>query len=173
MLTEQTDRYFAWTVSPPLTAAFLGAGYAASCVFQLLAARQQMWIHARIAPIGALLFTGLTLLATLIHLDRFHLNSFIGLFWLLIYAIAPPVMAVLVVRQWRTPGIDPDRTRPLASWLRILMGVQALVLIPLGAGLLLAPQPSAQFWPWVLLLVSAAGGLSQRRAVGRRRVPAR
>src|SRR5216683_6860232 len=71
VLTEQTDRFFAWTVSPPLTAAFLGAGYAASCVFQLIAARQRLWIRARIAPVGALLFTSLTLLATLIHLDRF------------------------------------------------------------------------------------------------------
>jgi len=153
--TDQTDRYFAWTVSPPLTAAFLGAGYAASCVFQLLAARQQMWIHAWIAPIGALLFTGLTLLATLIHLDRFHVNSFIGQLWLVIYAIAPPVMVVLLVRQWRTLGVDPDRTRPLATWLRILLGVQALVLIPAGAGLFLAPQLSPQLWPWVLTPLTA------------------
>ena len=155
VFTDQTDRYFAWTVSPPLTAAVLGAGYGASCVFQLLAARQRVWMHARIAPLGALLFTSLTLLATLIHLDRFHLNSFIGLAWLGIYAIAPPVMVVLLILQWRTPGVDPDRTRPLASWLRILLGVQALVLIPVGAGLFLAPQLSAQFWPWDLTSLTA------------------
>ncbi len=29
-------------------------------------------------PAGALIFTSLSLLATLIHLDRFHLHSFIG-----------------------------------------------------------------------------------------------
>jgi hypothetical protein len=42
VLTERTDRFFAWTISPPLTAAFLEAGYAASCVFQVLAARQRL-----------------------------------------------------------------------------------------------------------------------------------
>ncbi len=97
----------------------------------------------------------LTLLATLIHLDRFHVNSFIGQLWLVIYAIAPPVMVVLLVRQWRTLGVDPDRTRPLATWLRILLGVQALVLIPAGAGLFLAPQLSPQLWPWVLTPLTA------------------
>src|SRR6266852_2883343 len=139
VMTEQTDRFFAWTISPPLTAAFLGAGYAASCVFQLLAAWRKLWIHARIAPLGALIFTSLTLLATLIHLDRFHLDSFIGVFWVLIYAIAPPVMLVLLIRQWHMHGADVDRTQPLSTWLRLLLGVQALVLVPLGAVLFFAP----------------------------------
>jgi hypothetical protein len=159
VLTERTDKFFAWTVSPPLTAAFLGAGYAASCVFQLLAARERLWIHARIAPVGALLFTGLTLLATLIHLDRFHLDSPIGVLWLAIYAVAPPVMLVLLVRQWRMAGADADRTRPLATWLRLLLGLQALVLVPLGAALFLTPLLTAPLWPWTLTPLTA-------RAVG-------
>jgi hypothetical protein len=148
LLTEQTDRYFAWTVSPPLTAAFLGAGYAASCVFQLMAARQKLWIHARIAPPGALLFTTLTLIATLIHLDHFHLDTFIGTFWLLIYAVAPPVMMLILIRQWRTPGADLPRQQPLATWLLTLLGLQALVLVPVGAGLFIAPQLVGPLWPW-------------------------
>ena len=155
VLTEQTDRFFAWTVSPPLTAAFLGAGYAASCVFQLLAARQRLWIHARIAPLGALIFTSLTLLATLIHLDRFHLDSFIGVFWVAIYAVAPPAMLLLVIRQWRMPGADADRTQPLASWLRLLLGLEALILVPLGAALFIAPQLTAPVWPWMLTPLTA------------------
>ena len=155
VLTERTDKFFAWTVSPPLTAAFLGAGYAASCVFQLLAARQRLWIHARIAPLGALIFTSLTLLATLIHLDRFHLDSFIGVFWVLIYAVAPPVMLVLLIRQWRMPGADVDRTQPLANWLRLLLGLQVLILVPLGAALFIAPLVTAPLWPWALTPLTA------------------
>jgi hypothetical protein len=155
VLTEQTDRFFAWTVSPPLTAAFLGAGYAASCVFQLLAARQRLWIRARIAPVGALLFTSLTLLATLIHLDRFHLDSPIGVFWVAIYAVAPPVMLVLLIRQWRMPGADADRTQPLVTWLRLLLGMQALILLPLGAALFIAPTLMGPLWPWTLTPLTA------------------
>ena len=33
-----TDRYFAWTIKPPATAAFLGAAYAAGCVLVVLGA---------------------------------------------------------------------------------------------------------------------------------------
>ena len=32
LLSEKTDVYFSWTINPPLTAAFLGAGYLASFV---------------------------------------------------------------------------------------------------------------------------------------------
>src|SRR5207249_2175253 len=73
--TEQTDRYFAWTVLPPITAAFLGASYWASCIFELAAARQHTWARARVAVPAVLIFTTLTMVVTLAYLDRFHLFS--------------------------------------------------------------------------------------------------
>src|SRR5205823_914957 len=73
--TEQTDLYFAWTIKPPITAAFLGAAYWASCVLELLSARERVWARARLAVPALLVFTTLMLLATLLHLDRFHLNG--------------------------------------------------------------------------------------------------
>src|SRR5829696_5527614 len=67
VLTEYTDRFFAWTIDVPLTAAFLGASYWGSFALVLVASRQQAWALARIAVPGVWLFTVLTLLATLIY----------------------------------------------------------------------------------------------------------
>lgn len=75
LLPEQTDTYFAWTINPPLTAAFLGAGYWASFILELLSAREKSWVRARLAVPSVIAFTFLTLIVTLIHLDRFHLSS--------------------------------------------------------------------------------------------------
>lgn len=75
ILTEQTNLYFAWTIQPPLTAAFLGAGYWASFLLEIFAAREKVWAKARIAVPAVFTFTTLTLVATLLHLDRFHFNS--------------------------------------------------------------------------------------------------
>ena len=116
VLSEQTDRYFAWTVAPPLTAAFLGAAFWAAGILELLAARQRVWASARIAVPAVLLFTTLTLLATLLHLDRFHLDTASGWVWLAVYAAVPPVMLALFVRQLRVPGGDPPRRAPLPRW---------------------------------------------------------
>src|SRR4051794_16705447 len=119
VLTEMTDRYFAWTVRPPLTAAVLGAAYWSSCVLEFVAARERTWARARAAVPAVLVFTALTFLVTLIHRDRFHLGApsgpltiFATWVWIAIYAIVPLAMAVLLVVQFRTPGGDEARVAP-------------------------------------------------------------
>ena len=150
VLTEQTDRYFAWTINPPITAAFLGAAYWASFLLEFLAARQRIWAHARVAVPAVLVFTTLTLVATLLHLDRFHLDSVFGWVWVAVYAVVPPLMLALLVYQLRVPGADPLRQAPLAPWLRGALGLQAALLLLFGAALFLAPQTAAPLWPWML-----------------------
>src|SRR6266566_5061153 len=99
-------------------AAFLGANYLAAVALELLAARQREWARVRVAFWPVLAFTSLTLVVTLIHLDRFHLHG--GAFvtrlgtwiWLAIYVVVPPVMIVLGARQLRVSGVDAPRSRP-------------------------------------------------------------
>ena len=81
VLTEHTDRFFAWTIDVPLTAAFLGASYWGSFALVLVASRQQAWAWARVALPGVWLFTVLTLVATLIHIDLFRMDSVFGWAW--------------------------------------------------------------------------------------------
>jgi hypothetical protein len=48
--SEQTDLYFAWTITPPLTAAFLGAAYWSSLVLLFLSVRQTSWAKGHLGP---------------------------------------------------------------------------------------------------------------------------
>lgn len=156
VLTDFTDRFFAWTVKPSLTAAFLGAAYWSSFVLEFLASRERVWARARIAVPAVLVFTTLTLMTSLIHLDRFHMTvpdvitRSAAYAWLIVYAVVPPFMAFLLVRQLRMPGGDPPVERPLPRWLVLVIGVQAVVMLLLGAGLLLAPERFAVLWSWTL-----------------------
>src|SRR5713226_10073681 len=102
VFTEQTATYFAWTISQPfLTAAFLGASYWAAVPVEVIAARQSTWATARVAVPAIWLFTTLTLVATLLHFDKFHFSSPIASaqgaawFWLAIYAGVPVAMALI------------------------------------------------------------------------------
>jgi hypothetical protein len=161
VFSESTDRFFAWTINPPLTAAFLGAAYWASFAMEFLAARKRIWAHARIAVPAVLIFTGLTLIVTLIHLDRFHLNhpNFItrgaAWAWLIVYAIVPPIMGVLLYLQLRAPGGDPPRQTSLPTWVRAMLAVHALIMIPLGLGLMFVPEAMLGLWPWSLTPLTA------------------
>ena len=156
LLPEQTDTYFAWTIQPPLTAAVLGAGYWASFVLELLSARERLWAKTRVAVPAVLLFSTLTLVITLIHADRFHFHSphlvtRAGTWvWLCVYVTVPVAMSWLLVAQQRQAQPDPARVAPLASWTRVLLALQAAVMLMVGVPMLLVPQAMLGAWPWAL-----------------------
>ncbi len=161
LFTEQTDTFFAWTVSPPITAAFLGAAYWAAVPVEVIAARQSTWAKARVAVPAIWLFTTLTLVVTLLHFDRFHFSSPIpsaqgaAWFWLAIYAGVPVAMLVIGLLQIRVPGGDPPRGPALPTWMRIVVFAQGGGMLAFGVGLLLVPTVVGPAWPWTLTPLTA------------------
>jgi hypothetical protein len=161
VLSTHTDAYFAWTIRPPLTAAFLGAGYAAGLVLVLLGLRARAWAEARIAVVTVAVFSTLTLLATVLHRDRFHFSAdgaiarFAAWFWLGIYIVVPIALVVLTVLQQRQPGVDPPRRHPLPAWLAGAFAVQGLIMLAVGAALYAVPSTARSLWPWTLTPLTA------------------
>jgi hypothetical protein len=147
LLSGQTEHYFAWTINPPLTAAWLGATFWASSVIVFLAARQPVFAKLRPAMPGGLLFVWLMLGATALHLDRFHLDRVNGWAWVAVYFTVPPALTYILWQQFRAPGGDPPRTAPLPAWLRLAFAAYAVAIL---LGLYLAPQTTAVIWPWTL-----------------------
>jgi hypothetical protein len=162
---NDTARYFSWTIAVPVTAAFLGAGYLAAAVLESLAARQSSWQRARIAVPGVLAFTTLTLVVTLIHLNKFHLDAasvvtrLLTWGWLAIYVGVPPVLAFLWWRQARAATGAVAAGPHLPPIVRAALGLQGAVMLVLGAALLVAPVQVAKLWPWPLTALTgrAAG----------------
>ena len=179
VFSEQTDIYFSWTIKPFLTAAFLGAGYWSSVLLEFMAAREKVWARSRIAVIPVLTFTTLTLIATLLHLDKFHLDAteFAPITiaatwaWMAIYGLVPPLMFGILIYQLRKPGTDEPRTALMPNWLVIVLGVEGGVMLLLGVLLFFAKEifPATfvdanniqllPFWSWTLTPLTA-------RAVG-------
>jgi hypothetical protein len=155
-LTEQTATSFAWTIQSFMTAAFLGAGYLASFFVEFLAYREKTWANARVAVPSVFLFTTLTLVATLLHLDKFHLNSPIfsamvaAYLWLAIYIAVPIAMLILLIYQIRLHGSTPKRKATLYTWMRLVLGAQGTIMLVTGITLFLSPSTAFIFWPWAL-----------------------
>jgi hypothetical protein len=154
--TERTDDLFAWTIEPPLTAAFLGACYLGAVVLLLSAARAATWSEARVTAVAGFVLIALVLLATLIHVDLFHTDSPDTLTkagtWAFIatYVVLPPAFLWLIVRELRLGGDDPPRRAPLPRWALATLAFQGGVLAVLGAALLVAPTSAGDLWPWEL-----------------------
>ncbi len=160
-LSTQTSTYFAWTIKPPATAAFLGAGYLTVAVALLLALREPLWANVRVGV--WVVATGLIaiLIASLLHIDKFHLDSAVpsakgwAWSWMFLYIVLVPGLAVTLRAQSRTPGDDPPRTAPLPNSLRTIMRVLGAVMLVLGAILFAVPASAELLWPWPLTPLTA------------------
>lgn len=163
VLATATDRYFAWTIEPPATAAFLGSGYGAGLVLSALALRSGDWRQVRVPFLTITVFTWCTTAATLVHRDRLHdvspgtgpVAEPAAWVWLVVYLVVPVAMVVALPRQVRVSGraesvaqVPPRVPLPIA--LRALLAVQGLAMGVVGVALLLAPASTASWWPWAL-----------------------
>ncbi len=150
VLADPTETLFAWTVYPPLTAAFFGALYWSAAVLEILAARGSTWANARIALPGVLAFTVLTNGPTWSNLDQYHLDSPTSWVWIATYVVVP-FLFLGGLRSQKTLGWQATpRTHPLP---RPLQGVLGLAGLGLGLGglvLLIVPEQAGAAWPWDL-----------------------
>jgi len=146
----RTDAWWSWTIVPPLTAATLGAFYWAAFVLILSAARSRTWARARPAVYPVAVIAALLLLITLIHIDRFDLDSLFGVFWVVAYALVPVLLAWAVADQLSTPGEDRRGERRLPRLLRSMLLVEGVVMVGAGLLLLIAPGAADDIWPWTL-----------------------
>lgn len=152
----RTDRWFAWTIGSPMTAVFLGASYWSAIGLELGAARARQWVDARIAVPAVFLFTTLTLVVTLVHLELFHLGSeheaatrAVTWAWLAVYTAVPVLMVVAAVAQRRASTAVPAPSG-LPRLVRVTLVGLAVLLLGLGIALLVAPGWADAAWPWPL-----------------------
>jgi hypothetical protein len=159
----RTADWFAWTIDVPMTAVFLGAAYWSSAVLEVAGARARNWGSARLTVWAVLAFTTLTLVVTLVHLDKFHLGAdqptsarLVTWGWLAIYAGVPVAMLLAIGLQARSRApAQPSSRRPLPTGLRLLLTVLGTVLLVSGAALLAVPTSVSGAWPWPLTDLTA------------------
>jgi len=147
LLPASTDQYFAWTVRPPVTAAWIGAAYIFRTYF--------FWVHWRTADHwrrigvfqwGNFLFSAVLILATLIHRDRFNWHLPSAWIWLILY-LAEPLWVLYLIRQHSAQAEAAPATR-LAPSLRTILAVEAAIFGVVGTALFLVPERIGAVWPW-------------------------
>ncbi len=159
-LPSQTEVYFAWTIASPLTATMLGAAYAGALVLFALSLREPIWANARLTFPAPLTLSTALLVATLMHIDKFHLfaapiPAAVAWIWLVVYIVVPPALVLVFLKQQRAPGGDSPRTQPVPVPLRWLLLVLGLGMLITGAALFVFPGLVEPAWPWGLTPLTA------------------
>ncbi|UOY02379.1 hypothetical protein [Blastococcus sp. PRF04-17] len=168
VLADVTDRYWVWAIHTELTAAFLGAAYAAGLVLSLLSLRERSWARIRIPVITVTVFTVLTAVATLVHNHKLLLTSggavarLAAWVWLAVYLVIPVVCLLVVLRQERGRPLPGPARRLMPDWLTVALAAEGAVLLTAGAMLFAGGltvhhhvMPMTRFWPWDIMPLSA------------------
>jgi hypothetical protein len=150
VLPGRADTDYAWSIRPPASAAFIGAGFLAGTVATglVLASARRWRTFATLPPALWVLATTL-LAATIIHADRFRWSYPPTWVWALVYGGVPLAVPVLVIRQRRVAvGAPPADPRLLP--LRALSAATGAALLAGAITLFVAPATVGRHWPWTL-----------------------
>ncbi len=166
---DHTDVNFAWTVLPRTSALLIGAGYTAGAYFFLRLLSDRRWhrVQAGFLPITA--FTVCMLLATLLHLNRFHAGTWPFYLWTIIYIITPFALPLLWWRNRRTEarGLEEHDLYFSAGVRRVMRLVASAGLLAFVAAFIrpsllisvaawkLTPLTARVFAGWSILTLSA------------------
>jgi hypothetical protein len=89
------------------------------------------------------------LAVTLVHLDKFDMDSVFGIFWLCAYIAAPPLL-IYGIAVSRGSSEGPARSRALPGPLRAALWGEGAAMLVASSIMLLAPESAGDWWPWAL-----------------------
>jgi len=150
LFPDRTDLYFAWTITPAMSAVFIGAGYisGALVIFRLLWLGR--WHLMRPFTLGGWGFIVAILAATLLHWDRFHHGTLFFYVWFVVYAAGPFLLPIAYWRNERYNAPPAPEELQLARPLRLGLVAAGAVFTVLGIVLFINPALFIPLWPWEL-----------------------
>jgi hypothetical protein len=150
LLPAQAATHYAWAIEPPISAAFLGAGFLAGTVATgLVVFGTERWRSLRTLAPPLFALATLLLAATLIHADRFRWDYPPTWGWALVYGTVPLGVLILWRRQERHAEPAPP-PHPALRQVRMLSAGVGLVLAVSAAALFLWPTDVGELSPWEL-----------------------
>jgi hypothetical protein len=146
----QAKAHYAWSISPPASAAFLGAGFLAGTVpTAIVVFATERWRSLRTLPWALFVLAVSLLIATIVHNDRFKWTYPPTWGWAAVYGLVPFGVVYLWTRQERVAEPEPDAD-PALRGLRIVSGVLGGLVVLGALALFLTPVGLGKHWPWQL-----------------------
>ncbi len=146
----RADTDYAWSITPAVNAAFIGAGFLAGTLATGLVLRfATRWRSFSLLPPALWVLATSLFAATIIHADRFRWDYPPTWVWTLVYAGVPLAIPVLVARQ-RRQAAPPAVADPAVLGLRVLSGIAGAALVAGAVALYVAPVELGAHWPWAL-----------------------
>jgi hypothetical protein len=153
---NDTDKLFAWTIKPQMTAMMLGATYIGGAYFFIRAIFSRQWQRVKLGFLPVTAFASFMGVATLLHWDRFNHNHIAFWTWAILYFTTP--FLVFGIWWWNRPadpGLPAPVDAPMPQFLRVIIGIVGIFGTVVSLLLFLTPDFMITIWPWKLTLLTA------------------
>ncbi len=151
LFPDDTERLFAWPMRPRPTALVMGAGYFVGAYFFARLAFAARWHRAGVPLPGVATFAALLAVVSVLHWNEFTFGHIAFYAWVIVYGLAPFLVAVIWWRNRATDSGRPDVADiRVPRQVRITLAVLGVMLL---AGALIAfirPDLMIAGWPWNL-----------------------
>lgn len=150
LLPTQTDKTFSWTITPPMSAVFIGAGYISGALAIYMLLRQGRWHPMRPFSLGGWGFILAAFGATLLHWDRFHHGTLFFYVWFVVYAVGPFLVPIAFWFNEKRNRLPTSADRLLPPPLRLGLIIGGIIFTIIGIILFINPSLFIPYWPWEL-----------------------
>lgn len=147
-----TGDAFAWPITPPATAMFLGAGFIGRAYIGYFLYRERYWANLRWQVSANYAFLAFIWLATLWHMGEMNWTSSIWVahVWALAYTIEPIVLFLWEPRAPRE-ALPPEwREGPVLPGMKQVAMAGMIAAVTLAGLLMINPEFMDTRWPWPL-----------------------
>lgn len=162
---DRTATNFAWSISPTVMAATLGAFYIASAPLFIMPLFAKRWVMVRVLVLPVVAFSLVQLVATFVHWDKFHVDSAPFAVWFASYVLPPPIFLAGYWWHQRRTGEEPV-TVSLAPAVRGAAMVIGALFVALALVMLFAPGSITGRFAWKLTPLTAGSAAGWLVAVG-------
>lgn len=153
---EQTATNFAWPINPVVMAATFGGFYLSVGLMFILGTLARRWQQVRAVSIPAAIFTGVMLLTTFLHWDKFNLDIVPFYVWFVSYLLPPPIfLALFYTHQRQSAAIDQQRLCPIAQPIRQFWTINGVLITLIALLFYLVPGGLMAIAPWAMTPLTA------------------
>jgi hypothetical protein len=151
LFPSHTQKLWAWTMHPTMTAMVMGGGYLSGAYFFVRAATVREWHRVGIGFLGVTVFATMLGVATIIHWDRFNHDHVSFWAWVVLYFSTPVLIPWLWVRNRRNdPRTAAPGDRIVPTPIRAVMATVGGLQLVTAAVMFVRPTALLARAPWML-----------------------
>ncbi len=144
-----TQSTFFWEIAPAINAGMFGVLYLAAGSLVLQAVLRGQWEPARYLVAMVPVFTGMMLLTTLLHLDKFDKGVELG-YWLMVYTVAPLAGIIFYLHHERGGANWQVVSEPIARSTRVAAVTTGAFAVLVAVVAYSFPNLITGSWPWTI-----------------------